>query len=114
MDDLVHLEMEQREEAEAIEIASGAMSLDFLQAIYRSPAFPTSTRMRAAQIAIPYEFPRLAITATMMDDGSFAARLDRAIQRSALAQAGKVKTIEAKSVEHSPAELRTRPIRRRV
>jgi hypothetical protein len=48
--------------------------------------------MRAAALAIPYESPKLAVTALLHDEVSFAAALDRAIQRSA---AGKVLELEA-------------------
>jgi len=37
--------------------------------------------MRAAAIAIEYELPRLAVTATI-DGGDFADRLTRAVERS--------------------------------
>jgi len=43
--------------------------------------------MRAATVALPYESPKLAVTALLRGEHSFAAALDRAIQRS---NAGKV------------------------
>jgi hypothetical protein len=48
--------------------------------------------MRAAALALPYESPKLAVTALVHDEHSFAAALDRAIARSA---AGKVLELEA-------------------
>jgi hypothetical protein len=54
------------------------LSLEFLQAIYRSPAQPMARRMKAASIAIQYESPKLAVTVALADQ-SFAARLQAAI-----------------------------------
>ena len=66
----------------------GVTSLKFLQTIYRNPEVPLPVRMKAAAIAIEYELPRLAVTATI-DGGDFANQLERAIDRSR-------KVIEAK------------------
>ena len=59
----------------------GVTSLKFLQTIYRNPEVPLPVRMKAAAIAIEYELPRLAVTATV-DGGVFAVQLDRAVARS--------------------------------
>ena len=66
----------------------GVTSLKFLQTIYRNPEVPLPVRMKAAAIAIEYELPRLAVTATV-NAGDFADQLERAIDRSR-------KVIEAK------------------
>jgi hypothetical protein len=58
-------------------------SLDLLQAIYRSPDQPLHTRMRAAIAALPYEHPKLAVTAVVDGTEDLGARLHRAIERSA-------------------------------
>jgi hypothetical protein len=68
---------------ESIELPPGALSLEFLQAIYRSSAQPMARRMKAASIAIGYESPKLAVTAVVEGSDSLAARLGRAIERSA-------------------------------
>jgi len=60
---------------------NGKMSLDFLQAVYRSPDQPLSVRMKAAIAALPYEAPKLAVTA-IITEGDLAERLERAILRS--------------------------------
>jgi hypothetical protein len=73
-------------------------ALAFLKAVYQSPAVPLSTRLKAASIAIEYERPRLAVTATI-DGKDFGVRLDRAIERMAKAQ--EPKEIEAQ-VELEP------------
>jgi hypothetical protein len=88
-----------------VEIGPGASSLELLQAIYRSPHVPLSTRMRAASMAIPFEHPKLGVTVNVNDDGSFAARLDAAIQRSTNGHA-KVEKVEGPVIEHSPSEMR--------
>jgi hypothetical protein len=68
-----------------VEAPADATSLDFLQAIYRSSALPLATRMRAAVAALPFEHPKLAVTAQIDVDGDFAERLEQAILRSGLA-----------------------------
>jgi hypothetical protein len=80
---------------DAIELPEGATSLDFLQAIYRDPRQPIQRRMRAAVAALPFECPKLAVTAVIEGGADFAARLERACSRSA-------KVIEARA-EPRPA-----------
>jgi hypothetical protein len=77
------------DDPESITLPPGAMSLQFLQAIYRSPDQPMARRMKAASIAIQYESPKLAVTVQVNDD-SFAARLERAIARSNKVEAARL------------------------
>jgi hypothetical protein len=59
-------------------------SLEYLQTVYNDPLQETPVRMRAAALAIPFEFPKLAYNYKSPND--FAERLDAAIARSAQAQ----------------------------
>jgi hypothetical protein len=59
----------------------GVTSLKFLHTIYRNPEVPLPVRMKAAAIAIEYELPRLAVTASI-HGGDFADQLERALKRS--------------------------------
>ena len=69
------------EDDNTIIVPPGALSLEFLQAIYRSADQPMARRMKAASIAIQYESPKLAVTVQVNDEG-MAARLQRCIARS--------------------------------
>jgi hypothetical protein len=69
-------------------------ALSYLQSIYRNPMEPTSTRIRAAVEALPYENPRLsAVAVGYLTSDTFAEKLDRAIARSGKAP----KLIEARA-----------------
>jgi hypothetical protein len=50
-----------------------------MQSIYRDPSQSEGRRMRAAALTLPFESPKLAVTAVLCDEG---ARLERAILRS--------------------------------
>jgi hypothetical protein len=58
-------------------------SLKYLQSIYRDENRPDNMRIRCAVEALPYENPKLGVTAHVSVDGSFAERLERALVRSA-------------------------------
>jgi hypothetical protein len=57
-------------------------AIEFLKAIYKNPMVPLPVRMRAAVEALPFETPKLTAVAHLTDVGTFAARLDRACERS--------------------------------
>jgi hypothetical protein len=104
MHDLVDLRSVARQE----DVAECRSALELLQAIYRDPQHPLSTGMRAAAVALPFECPKLAVTAYIADD-NFAERLERALARSAKA----TKMIEATAIQRneglSASEATDRP-----
>ena len=71
------------DDPEVIELGPGETSLSFLQRVYRSVTQPMSRRMQAAMAALPHEHPKLGAVATVnMSGETYAAMLDRAIERS--------------------------------
>jgi hypothetical protein len=70
------------DDEDTIVVPPNANSLEFLQAIYRSPNQPMARRLKAASIAIQYESPKLAVTAVLDSSDSFAVQLQAAIDRS--------------------------------
>jgi hypothetical protein len=79
-------------------VAGITSALGYLQGVYNDPRQSTSIRMKAAIEALPYEKPRLAVTA-IVDRADFAEMLDRAIERSGKgAEVREVKQIEAQPV----------------
>src|SRR5215813_11209418 len=63
-----------------IEIPADGISLDLLKAVYRNNQLPLTTRMRAAIAALPFEVPKLAVTAVVSEQ-DFATVLDRRLKR---------------------------------
>jgi hypothetical protein len=58
-------------------------ALSYLQGIYRDPLQTDAVRMRAAIAALPFEHPKLAVTANFgMDKESFAAQMKEIAERS--------------------------------
>ena len=82
MSDFPEMEYKPTPGADSFELEEGATSLKLLQKIYRSSTIPLTTRMRAAMAAIPFEHPKLAVTATVEAAGDFADQLEQAIERS--------------------------------
>ena len=76
-----------------VEIPVDGISLDLLRAVYRSDQLPLTTRMRAAIAALPFESPKLAVTA-MVSEQDFAAVLDRRLKR--------IEEMKANAIEATP------------
>lgn len=76
-------DLSRSDEAECIESAS---SLDFLRTVYRDPNQPLARRMRAAIAALPFEHPKLSVTASVGPNAGFALRLEQALKRAEAAR----------------------------
>ena len=78
---------------ETLDVGPNATSLDLLRAIYKSPLIPLPVRMRAAICCLPFEHPKLVVTAVVTEH-DFATLLDQRIANMERIANGKV--IEAK------------------
>jgi hypothetical protein len=88
---------------DAEDAPTGETGLALLQSIYRNQKQPLNARMRAAIEALPYENAKLsAVAVGHMSGDSFAAALDRAIERSRAPLALNAPAV----IEHDPAELK--------
>jgi hypothetical protein len=88
-------------QGEIVVLPNKMMSLEFLQSIYRDETQSLHVRMRAAAIALPFESPKLAVTANVPFNETFANLLDRAKKRS-------LKVIAA-PIEDRPVEPKPEP-----
>jgi hypothetical protein len=71
------------EEPERLALPENITALPLLQMAYRGQVQLTPQQMRAAIEALPFEVPKLSASAiTTMDEKSFAAALERCIERS--------------------------------
>jgi hypothetical protein len=90
-----------------IQVGPDANSLEFLQACYRCPLLPLTTRMRAAIAALPHEAPRLSVQAMISNQQDYAAIFDERHKR-AKANGMYAKVIEQaqpspRIIEHQPS-----------
>lgn len=74
-----------------------ARALEFLQTVYSNNEIPLFTRMRAAIAALPFETPKLMVTA-QVNEQSFAELLDARIKKF---EAMNGQKIEHQAIEHS-------------
>ena len=72
--------MEEEQEM-AVETLEPVTALQLLQSVYRNPTVGMTTRMRAAMACLPFEVPKLAVTALIDGERDFAAVLDRRLKR---------------------------------
>src|SRR5215471_14405235 len=86
-------------EDDPLQLSADALGLEGLQAVYRNPRLPLQMRIRAMIAALPFETPKLAVTATVSEQ-DFATLLDRRLKRI---EEMKAKAIEAPQVEVKPA-----------
>src|SRR5262249_35089513 len=96
----------QVKEDKQLDLGPTASSLDLLQAVYRDPSLPLSTRMRAAISALPHEVPRLVGTAQVPDMG-LAEFLDRRLKR--LEEMKLIEANGAKVINAQPQPVETKP-----
>jgi hypothetical protein len=82
-----------------LQLSDNAISLDGLQAVYRNPRLPLQMRIRAMVAALPFETPKLAVTATVSEH-DFATLLDRRLKRI---EEMKAKAIEGTAEVDKPA-----------
>jgi hypothetical protein len=71
---------EDRKGEDPLQLSKDATSLDLLRIIYRCPDLGLPVRMRAAIAALPFEHPKLMVTA-QVSESDFATLLDRRIKR---------------------------------
>jgi hypothetical protein len=87
----------EEQKSDLLQLREDAISLDLLREVYRNPSIPLTVRMRAAIAALPFETPKLAVTA-QVSEGDFATLLDRRIERR--------KLIEAKPTNGAAVEVK--------
>src|SRR5262249_22535002 len=83
-----------------LDLGPTASSLDLLQVVYRDPSIALTTRMRAAMACLPFETPKLAVTAQITEQ-DFATLLERRLKRleeMKLIEANGGKLINAKPI----------------
>jgi hypothetical protein len=84
--------------AEEIELPADATPLDFLCAVYTNAGQPMPRRMKAAEAALPYVHPKLAVIANVH---GFADQMEALARR-----AGRSNVIDAPKSLPQPADSR--------
>ena len=88
-----------------IEIPTDGISLDLLKAVYRNNQLPLTTRMRAAIAALPFESPKLAVTA-MVSEQDFATLLDQRLKRMEAMKADAIEARPQPQVENEASNVK--------
>jgi len=78
-----------------------------LKAVYQCPEVPLSVRMRAAMVCLPFETPKLAVTAQITEQ-DFATLLDRRLKR--IEEMKLIEANGAKIIEAQPQPVETKPV----
>jgi hypothetical protein len=90
------------EQTEEPALPEDIMALPLLQMAYRGQVKLTPQQIRAAIEALPFENPKVsAVAISHMSDKSFAAALERAIERSR-----QPSPLQGPNIEHDPEELK--------
>jgi hypothetical protein len=92
-----------------VEMPPNGNSLDLLRAVYCNPSINLQIRIRCAVAALPFEFPKLAVTA-VVNEQNFAEALERRLRNMERINKGNGRTIEAKPVP----QVETKPQMPRV
>ena len=86
-------------------------ALEFLQAVYMDDELPLLTRVRVAVACLPYEVPKLAVTAVVSEQ-DFATVLDRRLKRIEETKANAIEATPVIDGEKVDARLPDRRFRR--
>jgi len=105
--DQINEEQRRLRQQDPLGLSPDATSLEFHQAVYRNPLLPIPTRQRSAIAALQFEHPKLAVTA-VIDEASFAYRLDKAVERTMKAKNGQAIMNGTKLIEAKPEPFRRR------
>jgi|SRR6516225_3753205 hypothetical protein len=88
------------EQETGVETLEPVNALQLLQSVYRNPTVGMTTRMRAAMACLPFEAPKLAVTAVVSEQ-DFATVLDRRLKR--------IEEMRTEVIEAKPAQIEAKP-----
>jgi hypothetical protein len=90
-------------------VEDSVSALALLQAVYRNPSINLQIRIRCAAIALPFEAPKLAVTA-VINEQNFAEVLDRRLKKLREMENGS----KAVAIDGPKPEIEIRPPMPRV
>ena len=94
------------EQETGVETLEPVNALQLLQSVYRNPTVGMTTRMRAAMACLPFETPKLAVTAQITEQ-DFATLLDRRLKR--LEELKLIEANGAQVIDPKPQPVETKP-----